>query len=180
MRSISSPRPLARYLTPASCGMRLPRPVGIASSLVLIGCTVLSIATGVSCSSSTEPGTPVAPVYLDRSLHESELQELASPGGMVRLVEPRSSGERLGYGGLLLVRSLVEEQFYAYDLACPHEAPQRSRLEVRELEALCLSCESRYEVVHGSGAPISGVSRSPLRRYRAQYIPASHRIVVTN
>lgn len=148
--------------------------------LVTVGYIALSMTIGVSCSSNTEPDTPVAPVYMERSLYETDLQPLSSPGGMVRVTRPRSSSEQLGYGGLLIVRSLIEEQFYAYDLACPYEAPRHALLELGDLDAYCPSCGSHYEVLYGSGAPSLGISRSPLRRYRVQYLGTSNLLKITN
>lgn len=160
--------------------MHIGRSIKGEAWLLAVSCASLCIATGVSCTSSTEPNTPIVPVYIERSLYETELQPLSSPGGMVCLIQPRSSGERLGYGGVLIVRSLVEEQFYAYDLACPYEAPKRTLLEIGDLDAYCPSCSSHYEVLYGSGAPTSGTSLSPLKRYRVQYLSISNQIRVTN
>lgn len=154
--------------------------MGIKSLFITASYICLLVASVTSCSSTTEPNTPVAPVYILRSLYEADLQALSSPGGMVRLTQPRAIGERLGYGGILLVRSLVEEQFYAYDLACPHEIPNVIQLEISDLDIFCPSCGSHYEVLHGSGAPLSGDARSPLRKYKTQYLSTTNQIRVTN
>lgn len=84
---------------------------------------------------------------------------------------------KLGYGGVLVVNGFATDSenstFYAFDLACPHEAnPQiRIRVDKAKLDAYCPQCQSRFEVFHGSGVPTAGVARDSktgLKRYRTQ------------
>lgn len=133
-----------------------------------------------ACVERSEPTTPPAPVYLHLSLQASAYRPLASPGGMVRITTPTTITERIGYGGVAVVRSLTEMRFYAYDLACPHEARPAIRVEEYDLQLRCPSCGSTFEVVYGSGAPTSGPARAPLRSYVARYDALLHHITITN
>lgn len=84
---------------------------------------------------------------------------------------------KLGFGGILLVNGFATDSdnnaFYAFDLACPHEANSQIRIrgDKVKLDAYCPQCQSRFEVFHGSGVPTAGVARdnkTGLKRYRTQ------------
>lgn len=145
---------------------------------VLIIVAMLSVLVG--CGHTAEPTTPIAPVHATLYLHAPKYRPLLSAGGIVLLTSPQTANERLGYAGLVVVRALSGDEFYVFDLACPYERGAIQRLEVRDLEVRCPKCGSAYEVLHGSGVPISGPSRSPLRRYRAQYDAHSNHLAITN
>lgn len=134
----------------------------------------------MGCDRTTEPTTPVAPVYASLYLQSTQYRPLLSAGGIITLTIPQTTSERLGYAGLLVVRALAGDEFYVFDLACPYERGTVQRLQVNDLEVHCPTCSSTYEVLHGSGAPTLGPSRSPLRRYRAQYDAPSGRLTLTN
>lgn len=145
----------------------------LASSLVLL-------AT-LACTRTVEPITPIAPVHVEVNLEASVYRPLASPGGMVVLTTPTTERERLGYGGILIARSLTSETtYYAYDLSCPHEASGYIRVAPQDLVVACPSCGSRFDVLHGSGSPISGVARAPLRAYHVRYNQVLRRLQITN
>lgn len=122
-----------------------------------------------ACRQAEEPAVPIAPVHLQVNLNAAEYHPLASPAGMVAVSTPATSADRLGYGGLLIVRSLTEAEFYAYDLSCPYEAQPSVRLAPHDLEVKCSTCGSRFDVLYGSGSPISRPATTPLRRYRTSY-----------
>jgi nitrite reductase/ring-hydroxylating ferredoxin subunit len=73
--------------------------------------------------------------------------------------------ERVGFGGVLVVHAL-DDQFHAFDLACPYEVNQGVRVAADEnnLFAICPKCGTKYDIAFGSGAP-DGVSKYYLKRY---------------
>lgn len=74
-----------------------------------------------------------------------------------------------GYGGVLLIMGLdISTGSYApiaFDAACPVEnrANVRVSIDASNLEAVCPQCKSRYNVLTGSGGPVSG------RAYTSKY-----------
>ena len=88
---------------------------------------------------------------------------------------PRTIDERTGIGGIVIVHGIQQEpatRYYAYDMACPVEAPGVSvisRYTGPDHEGLilyrCPSCGSVYELALGIGNPVSGTARHPLRQY---------------
>lgn len=62
----------------------------------------------------------------------------------------------VGYGGVLVYHGI--DQFYAYDLSCPHEASRTIHIKVEEdgLNATCPKCNSRFDLDSGVGFPVSG------------------------
>ena len=82
---------------------------------------------------------------------------------------------RLGYGGVLVVNGFATDSenssFYAFDLACPHEANSQIRIRIgkEKLDAYCPQCQSRFDIFHGSGIPTAGIAKknkSGLKHYR--------------
>lgn len=96
------------------------------------------------------------------------------------VTEPPTASARIGLRGLAVVHALTgQANYYAYDLACPHELGQLVRLELRETQLDCPSCHSSYELLSGLGAPIAGPARSPLLRYRVQPLDR-YRLLIAN
>ena len=61
-----------------------------------------------------------------------------------------------GYGGVMLVAG-VDNTPLAYDCCCPVEcAPGITLFFNSELEAECPTCGSRFDVINGTGSPLSG------------------------
>ncbi len=80
-----------------------------------------------------------------------------------------------GYGGVLLIKGLdVSTSTYeplAYDLACPVEyrADVVLSIDPDNFEAFCPKCNSRYNVLTGSGGPVKGTALAQkvgLRTYK--------------
>lgn len=148
-----------------------------------IGETILGITlilSIVSCRKASELKTPIYPVSLSMDLQLSEYRELLNPATIVRVVSPRSTFDRLGYGGLAVVHSLELERYYAFDLSCPYENTPNVRLVLRDLGMYCPECKTSYDVLGGSGAVLGGVGHVPLRRYKVSYDPLIKRLIITN
>lgn len=143
----------------------------------LIGLAVVSL---VACRSTEEPQTPIYPVNLSLHLQQNTYRLLLSPATITTITTPMYASDRLGFGGLALVHGWGLNEYYAYELVCPYENRTDVRLEVRNIELACPQCSTRYEVLSGSGVPIEGVGKSPLRRYRANYNSQTKVLTVTN
>lgn len=82
--------------------------------------------------------------------------------------KPRMAGEFVGYGGLLLFRTL-EGAVFAYDLACPNEKDRTVHVVPENAgKAECPVCKSVYVTMYGLGTVESGPSGNPLQRYRVE------------
>ena len=106
---------------------------------------------------------PESPVFMRRNLNTINC---LFPGDYYYITEPQTASDRLGYGGLLLVRGF-DDQYYAYDLACPVEC--RTDVRVGQpsevLEVVCPQCGESYQLGFGLGTPSTGISGEGLRRY---------------
>lgn len=131
-----------------------------------------------ACDAAQEPLPNLAPVFV--TLSTDLYAELRTPGGMLRLTEARTHSDALGYAGLLVVRSLTEEAFYAYDLACPNELTTPTPVALKDDRAVCPVCHSVFEVLLSHGAPLEGPSKHPLRSYTAHYSPTTRFLRITN
>lgn len=152
----------------------------ITKSLIRVWRGVILLCTLVvsGCDESHTPLPNLRPVFVNLSTHLHP--ELRTPGGMLRLVEARTQTDALGYGGLLVVRSLTEEAFYAFDLACPNEQDRITAVELRDERVICPVCSSVFEVLLSYGAPIEGPAQRPLRFYQTHYSPTSGLLRITN
>lgn len=133
-----------------------------------------------ACHSSEEPQTPIYPVYLQVSLQQSVYRTLLSPATIVVVETPVSASDRLGFGGLAIVHGWGLNEYYSYELACPYENKSDLHLQVQGSELICPQCKTKYEVLSGSGVPIEGVGKSPLRCYRVRYDQQIKMLTITN
>lgn len=148
-------------------------------ALALTALSTLLIAVG-ACTSTSQPTTPIHPVFVSVHLNASAYRPLLSPGGIVRITQPATSNERIGYGGIVIARSLTETTFYAFDASCPVERESTTRVEIIDLGVRCPSCGSTFDVLYGSGAPTSGTAKASLRRYSATYNALLQMLTITS
>jgi len=80
-----------------------------------------------------------------------------------------------GYGGVLLMGGMDPYTSetnvpLAYDMACPVECDPGVYIYIDDdnLDAVCPACGSRYNVVMGGGAPLSGPALTGKVKYRLQ------------
>jgi len=122
-----------------------------------------------------EQNTPLRSVWLNLPLQAQSYRALLEPTGVVTIVEPPTETSAIGYAGVLIVHGLLPNQFYAYDLSCPVENSPIIRINVR-----CPKCQTKYDVLSGSGAVLSGSGRSPLRKYKAFYHEVERKLTISN
>lgn len=121
------------------------------------------ILTGVSCSKITESEIPYAPVYFTLDLRFQD-KDLVGSLHYKTFTAPRNAGESVGFSGIVVINGY--SGYYAYDLCCPHEALQSTRIEPTNAgTAICPKCETVYDLSNGIGNPMSGPSEYTLRRY---------------
>lgn len=132
-----------------------------------LGITLLLLP---SCGVDVHSTVPDAPVYYEIDFASSEAASLRQPSGYLRIEERSIENSAIGFGGLLVVHSMLENGvYYAYDLACPHEVSADVLLFVNDqLEAECPQCHSTYSILYGGGGPTGGPTKAPLRSYATQ------------
>jgi nitrite reductase/ring-hydroxylating ferredoxin subunit len=117
-----------------------------------------------SCTKTIESPIPYARVNLKLDLRYED-KDLKGAYFHKEFTSARNAGESVGYSGVLVVCGF-ENIYYAYDLCCPHEASQKIRVVANDIgQAVCPECGTVYDTGYGSGSPVEGVSKYPLRRY---------------
>lgn len=114
---------------------------------------------------------PSEPVYFEFNLRIDNV--LLTSGNYKEYVKgsyPTLVGQYLGYGGLLVVRSLIDEEipFKAYDLSCPYEKMANVRVKAssdKGIVATCEKCGRVYDLLN-DGRISSESSTLHLQRYR--------------
>lgn len=114
---------------------------------------------------------PVEPVYFEFNLQIDNV--LRTPGDYKEYIKgsyPILVGQHLGYGGLLVVRSVFDEEipFKAYDLSCPFEKRPDVRVKAsnnKGITATCEKCGRVYNLLN-DGRISSESSKLHLQRYR--------------
>ncbi|WP_152568402.1 hypothetical protein [Porphyromonas macacae] len=143
-----------------------------------IGAAVL-LWTAVAFSCTSEQAAPdrlpEAPVHVHLSKADARYKELWQPGGIAIIDRPQVAGEAVGVAGLIVVQSITSQGvFYAFDRACPNSFEKIEILSIENMEAVCPHCGSRYTILHGTGAPVSGPAvsnKAVMRRYTVQTLP---------
>lgn len=134
------------------------------------------------CDDNLECPVPAARVNLTLDIYTTD-QALATPGGFKTITNRPTESSYIGYGGILIIRSFIDDYFYAYDLCCPVELDPSCRLEViDDIKAVCPRCGSEFDqVFYGSPAPTSG--SAGLNKFRLRTYPVNvqgNRIYVSN
>jgi nitrite reductase/ring-hydroxylating ferredoxin subunit len=124
----------------------------------------------MSCNKADISDIPRMPVYLELDLQFKDkdlvgtyhYKEITSVSG-------QNYGTRLGYSGVLVVNgfdSNNKETYHAYELCCPHEAKKDITVKADDTGvAQCPECGTKYDIAYGSGAPLNGPSKYPLRKF---------------
>lgn len=114
---------------------------------------------------------PDSAVYIERDTRvDPDALILRTPGGYDKITSVKKQTDRIGYGGILIYHGL-NDQMYAFDLACPKEVKRSVKVVPDSLvtgEAICPVCGSVFTVAYGSGNRIAGDAPEGLRRYRVQ------------
>jgi nitrite reductase/ring-hydroxylating ferredoxin subunit len=129
---------------------------------------ILILALLQACDATYRSSIPDSPVYIEINLdaEDADLFPIQASKFFNRTQNINIAIESAGYGGVLDYHAL-DNNYYAFDAACPHEANPSAIVSMDEdrLHATCRKCESRYDLSYGNGNPVSGPSREPLRRY---------------
>lgn len=124
---------------------------------------------------------PYAPVYFKVDVDGVDYALKGALGFKTFTTEDsRTPLDRLGYSGLLVVRSHDASALYAYDLCCPHECEKQTVVvPSSEGKATCKTCGTVYVTMFGTGHVESGPGKKPLQRYAVS--PQSNGVfIITN
>ena len=94
--------------------------------------------------------------------NEPDAFDLRIPGSSVEFTTRRKEVDRIGFGGLLVVYGYgdgFKPEYFAFDLACPYEVNPEVRVTMNALQAECLLCGSKFNVLHGTGVCAEGPAR---------------------
>lgn len=125
----------------------------------------------LSCTDEYDNRIPLYPVRLDLDLthKDRELKAVLAYKEYTDGNINHTQQEKRGFGGILVVHTTSNENEYvAFDRACPYEVQANVVVEVSEdvRFATCPVCGSKYEIgILGTGGPHEGVSKYGLRRY---------------
>lgn len=134
----------------------------------------------LSCEKSYESLIPFAAVRLELDIYFQD--KVLSPIMGYKIYTQENvdqAGELTGYGGVLVYHA-VDDQYYAFDVACPHEVKRDTKVHVDSdgLYAVCDKCGSKFDLAYGIGNPVSGPSQYALQCYTVMM--NGYKIIVTN
>jgi len=128
----------------------------------------LCVLSFASCDDTYQSSIPDYPVNLELNL-TSTYPNFNGPNQFLIFTKPIIVNDRIGFGGIIVYTGL-DENYYAFDMACPYEA-KRTILVYPDTtglpQVICKTCGSVYDVSYGIGNPTSGPSEEVLKRYRA-------------
>ncbi len=134
---------------------------------------IISLAL-VACDGLVwESSIPERSVFVERTLL-TEAFDLMSVGGYKIITKDNKKiNESVGFGGILLFHGYNDE-YFAFDLACPYELNENIRVEPNGTgQAVCPVCGSVYAIGWGTGALQSGVAKEGLKKYQVYYLSLS-------
>lgn len=124
-----------------------------------------------SCGNEEDANVlPVVPVNFKINLQVDH--ELRTPGNYKEYIKSNLDKEYLGYGGLLVLRSIYDEEipFRAFDLSCPYEKSPTIRVKAsreKGVIATCQECGRIYNLLE-DGKITSESSKLHLQRYNVK------------
>jgi nitrite reductase/ring-hydroxylating ferredoxin subunit len=124
----------------------------------------------VACDDETVNNIYTSPVDFALDLRYEDAS-LNNPYTVKEFKKGRYEGERIGYGGLLVIctstTGVNQANLYAYDLACPVEKSSSIKVAFDQpsLKAKCPKCGAVYTIDNGFGTPDS-VSSVALQNYK--------------
>lgn len=136
--------------------------------LIHITFSFLLFWTLTGCESNYISSIPNYPVFMELQLATDPTFK-DNPYQFRVFEQRRYEHEAVGFGGILVICGFGSSNFeyYAYDLACPYEAQSSIKVTPNDIgQAVCETCGSVYEIIHGIGNPIEGPSKEILKRYK--------------
>ncbi|MDR1678317.1 MAG: hypothetical protein LBR81_00875 [Prevotellaceae bacterium] len=106
-------------------------------------------------------------VYINQNLNQYAI-ELRTMGGSKTYTEViwNEGVAAIGYGGVLVIHG-YDDNYYAFDMACPKEKKRTVRVQPNGAgQAVCEQCGSVFNIGYGSGNCVSGEAKEALRRFR--------------
>lgn len=122
---------------------------------------------GACKDSNTSSVIPESSVYIYQNINLYAVSLRAIGGYKTYTAINTSQGvSAIGYGGVLVFYG-YDENYYAFDMACPHEVNREVRVTPNDNgQAVCSSCGSVFNLSYGSGAVISGPATEGLKKYK--------------
>jgi nitrite reductase/ring-hydroxylating ferredoxin subunit len=145
------------------------------SKIIFFCVTLLIIISLISCKKSKYDVIP--DVYVDFYLSLSDPEFFVLTGATNSMVITSTTNNfgssAAGYNnnGIIVYRSALEDQFYAYDRTCPYDYAVNGlsiKINTAFMSALCPKCSTSYSLEAG-GTPISGIGRYPLKNYKTGF-----------
>lgn len=133
-------------------------------TLLLAAALLLTIA---ACTEKNPIDNYPVALRLDLTFSDKALRTVPSAITYTRHSHPLNNAYRaFGFGGVLVVHG-IDGEYYAFDLACPHENLRSVLVEpdADVIYAICPQCGTKYLINDGSGAVVEGPSRHGLKRY---------------
>jgi nitrite reductase/ring-hydroxylating ferredoxin subunit len=117
-----------------------------------------------ACSDNFNSSIPDYAVYIERNINLEAL-DLRTIGGYKTYTTIEEYGDAIGYGGVMVIYGF-NENYYAFDMACPYEINRGIRVRPNSAgTAVCDSCGSVFSIGYGSGNRLSGPAKEGLKRY---------------
>lgn len=133
------------------------------------------INTNVADSHLANTGNIGVYIYAkDKSNYDNLLSGVK---GVKSYSAPRLSGEYIGFSGLMIINTgstLTPTPFAVFDLCCPNEDMENIRVvPTNDGTAKCPQCNSTYEIIFGTGRPLSGPALEKRDFLQSYYITAT-------
>lgn len=123
----------------------------------------------LSCEDEMYSTVPYRKVNIELHLNFEDMN-LTAPLAYKTFLKPRKASDEIGFGGVVVIHGWGSNpiNLYAFDLACPMEAPDTLARIIPDDEgyATCSKCKAKYNIAIGDGRPVSGGGTRYLRSYK--------------
>lgn len=125
---------------------------------------LLLMVSLTACISNVVSPIPNSAVALEINILQ-DAPELNTIGGIVEFTSTFRPYQYLGFGGIVIFHNF-DDEFVAFDMACPHEVERTTRVSVNMAgQAVCAKCGSTFDIGYSQGFPVKGPARFPMKQY---------------
>ena len=133
--------------------------------------SIIALLFFASCVKEVEYNIPDVKFSLYVNLARPEFASLRVDGQAV-VLNKNEYGNEAGYAGIIIIKSaFAPNGYYAFDRCCTHHPIEAHPGNTRSINpdgalGVCPFDSSTFVLINGSGVPLSGPAKLPLRPYK--------------
>lgn len=119
-----------------------------------------------------EVGYNIPYVYVNLQIDLSNPENLPFRSGNAIAFDSIYKSSNVGYAGIIIIKGIDtsngDDAYYAFDQCCPINPNEKHKLKTDGFVVKCEKDSVTFMIIDGSGYPIDGHSKHPMRPYKTR------------